>query len=197
MRIDFYYSPFSGKTSLKVDGTLFENKHSRVFAYLSLPIDGWLNTTKTAYHAWNGFFAELADEVNEDDFELVFHGKKEDYLLMESAFKAQVQSIIEQGYSPENMRLSYEPNTQRTQLKPRLVKFVEYHARSCKDQDYMMRMKIIVRDVKMVDGDDFAALRDIYDRLMNVFVYAKEQSIDKDYWDELIEELKSIYNKAV
>ena len=197
MIIDFYYSPFSGKTSLKVDGVSFENKHARVYAYLSLPIDGWLNTTQSAYHAWNGFFAELAEEVNEDDFELVFHGKQEDYALMEAAFREQAENIAAQGYEPKNMRLRYEPSKRRSQLKGRLIKFVQYHMRSCMDQEYIMRMKMIARDLQAVQEDDFAALREIYDRLAAVFLYAREQSVDKVYWDELTEELRMIYQKAV
>lgn len=197
MRIDFYYSPLLEKISLVIDGTTFQNKHTKLYDYLRRPIEEWLDTNRESYRSWNGFFTELTEEINEDEFEFVFHGNEEDYRLMEQAFEEQAHMLRERGYEPEKIKLICKINRENTQLKQQLLKIAKVNMKACQEQEYMIRMKIICRDIEQADPENFNAFRDIYDRLTAIFLFAKNKSIDKPFWDELLADLKIVFEKAV
>lgn len=197
MKIDLFYNPFFGEASLLIDGVKYTNTHSRLYGYISRPIKEWLKEKNASYESWNGFFVELTEEVNEDDYEFFFHGKTEDYSLISDAFSIQCNMLKEQGYDPDNIQIHPCVEYDSSEIKNRLCFFIKSHLKSLKDQDYMNRIDSIYRDAQIADQSQVDNLREIYDRLLNLFLYAKEKAVDKIFWDELIGDVKMIFKKAV
>ena len=196
MKIELYYNPYFGKTTLVIDGVTYRNKHGRLYDYLLQTIEQWLHKKNEPYRSWNGFFIELTEEVNEDDYEFVFNGNHEDFELIEKAFREQAQIIRERGYDSDRIVLKEKNIYDNSDLKERLCLFINRYQNAYKDQDYYNGMSDILNEVQALDVSDDASFRDIYDRLQALIEYAKEKSIDKAYWDDLLQDLDFIYKKA-
>ena len=196
MKIELFYNPYFSETLLVINNVIYRNTHSKLYGFLLQKIEQWLDKKTGLYQSWNGFFIELTEEVNEDDYEFVFYGKDKDYELISEAFHVQAPIIAEHGYNPDTIRLRKEDLYDNTLIKADVCAFIKKNREVFQDQDYLAGMSMIERDALTADTTDDASLRAIYDRLCTLLLYAKEKALDKVYWDELMQDLNTIYKKA-
>ena len=93
MNIKLMYNPFFSATKLAIDGVLYQNTTSRLYAYLNMPIDSWIGNNTGSYKSWAGFFVELVDEINDDEIEFTFYSDEKYFEILLEAFEKQKRGI--------------------------------------------------------------------------------------------------------
>lgn len=192
MDVKLMYNPFFNTTRLYTDGALYTNKSGRLYAYLNMPIEKWIENNNESYKSWDGFFAELVDELNDDVITFTFFSDEKYFDVILKSFEAQKRGIVQKGFSTDKITLSFENAYETDDLKERICNFVKRHLKSCKTQLYMEKIGFIYKDCQSLnkDSDYF----NMYERIASLLEYGKSNAIDKAYWDDSIAEIKRIYD---
>jgi len=192
MDVKLMYNPFWGNTKLYIDGELYKNKYSRLYAYLNTPIEKWIENNNESYKSWNGFFVELVDELNDDVITFAFLSDEKYFAVILEAFENQKRGIIQKGFDMEEFIISFQNIYKRDDMKAELCDFVQKHLKKCKTQFYMEEGAFIYKKCQELNKDsDYYAL---YERILAWLEYGKKKAFDKEYWNDLITELTCIYD---
>lgn len=192
MDVKLMYNPFFNTTKLYIDGVVYNNTSSRLYTYLNMPIEEWIENNNESYKSWDGFFVELVDEINDDVITFTFLSDEKYYNIIRDSFENQKRGIIQKGFRTDEITITFENVYETGDLKARLCNFVKRHLKSCKTQLYMERIGFIYRDCQSMNAD--SDYYEMYERIIDVLEYGKSKAVDKEYWNDSIAEIKRIYD---
>lgn len=192
MDVKLLYNPFFNTTKLYIDGKTYNNIDSRLYSYLNMPIEKWIENNNESYKSWDGFFVELVDELNDDEINFFFFSDEKYFDIIKQSFEKQRIGIEKKGFCTDEIKLLFENIYEVSDLKEQVCNFLKRHLKSCKTQLYMEKMGYIYKECQSLDS--FSELHKLYDRIVEVLEYAKNNSVDKSYWDDSIEEITKIYD---
>lgn len=186
------YNPFFYTAKLTVDGAVYENRASRLYSYLNMPIEKWIEDSDKSYKSWNGFFVELVEEINDDDIEFIFLSDEKYFTLIAEAFEKQKRGIIQKGFEADEIRISFKNIYGVDEFKESLCNFIKRHLKACKTQLYMEKIRFIYKDCQNLNQE--SNYFELYERIVEVLEYAKSRAVDKEYWNDSMAELNKIYD---
>lgn len=192
MDVKLKYNPFFKIAKLYIDNVLYSNTLSRLYTYLNMPIENWIGNNNKSYMSWDGFFVELVDELNDDVISFTFLSDEKYFSIITKSFENQKRGICQRGFNTDRITISFANIYELNDFKYRLCNFVKRHLKSCKTQLYMEKMGFLYKECQSLNSD--SNYYDLYERIVEILKYGKEKAIDKDYWDDLIVELKRIYD---
>lgn len=192
MEVRLMYNPFFYTTKLTVDGAVYENKASRLYSYLNMPIEKWIEDSDKSYRSWGGFFVELVEEINEDTIDFIFLSDEKYFNVIAEAFEKQRRGIIQKGFEADEIRISFENIYVVNEFKESLCNFIRRHLKACKMQSYMEKMRFIHQDCQNLNKE--SNYSELYERIVEVLEYAKSRAVDKKYWEDSIAELNRLYD---
>lgn len=192
MDVKLMYNPFFSTTKLYVDGVPYSNTSSRLYAYLTMPIEKWIEDNNESYKSWSGFFVELVDELNDDEINFAFLSDEKYYDAVLKSFENQKSGIAQKGFNTDGITVTFVNVYEEENLKVCLCNFVKRHLKTCKTQLYMERIGFIYKDCQSLNSD--SNYYEMYERIMEILEYGRDMATDKDYWNDSMAELKRIYD---
>ena len=192
MDVKLMYNPFFNTTKLYIDGSLYTNESGRLYSYLNMPIEKWIENNNESYKSWDGFFVELVDELNDDVIAFTFFSDERYFDVILKSFEEQKRGIVQKGFNTDEITLFFENAYETDDLKERVCNFVKRHLKSCKTQLYMEKIGFIYKDCQSLNND--SDYFDLYERIIRLLEYARSNAIDKEYWNASIAEIKRIYD---
>lgn len=191
MDIKLCYNPIFRKSALYMDGRRYRYEGSRLHIYLETPVEKWTENFNCSYKSWNGFFVELIDEINDDDIAFTFVSDPKYFGVISAIFETQKRGIVQKGFSPEGICLSYRELYDYGKLQNQVSRFIQGKAKTYKSQYYMERMRFLYQDSQKLEGPgDYLAL---HDKVQEVFRYARDLDPDPDYWEGIMEDFNGIF----
>ena len=195
MKIDLIYNPYFQSTKLYMDKTLYKNTKSRLFHYLSTPIENWISNKNESYKSWGGFFVELVEELNDDSFAFVFHGTREHFDIVKQSFENQKKGVEDRGFNSGGIKVEYINDFSVSELKERFNKFIRAYKDKLRTQLYMEKMGFIEHDIQEISNQNYEEYLAIFNKIAALFTYAKKEAVDKVFWDEALDDLKKMYGE--
>lgn len=193
MDVKLRYNPFFCTTKLCIDGVAYRNTSSRLYTYLNMPIEKWIENNNESYKSWDGFFVELVDELNDDMITFTFLSDEKYFDVILKSFEKQKQGIEQKGFHADEITISFQNVYESDHLKEHICNFVKRHLKSCKTQLYMEKVSYIYKDCQNLttNSSDYYSL---YERIIALLEYGRSKAIDKDYWNDSIAEITKIYD---
>lgn len=97
--IRLVYDPFKKSVRIYNDSGEITSTENRVWAFLNTNgFYGCLQPFRKKYVIWEGLLPELVREVNDEELQVVFEGRKSDYELVKKAFSQSGPVLEEAGY---------------------------------------------------------------------------------------------------
>lgn len=192
MEVKLMYNPFFHTTKLYIDGAAYRNTSGRLYAYLNLPIEKWIENNNESYKSWDGFFVELVDELNDDSIAFRFLSEERYFTIIQNSFENQKRGIIQKGFHTGEITITYENIYETDWFKKQICGFVRRHLKMCKTQLYMEKMNYLYRDCQNLTKD--SDYRELYRRIVELLEYGKSRAVDTGYWEDSIGEITRIYD---
>lgn len=192
MDVKLMYNPFFSTTKLYIDGVSYNNTSSRLYTYLTMPIEKWIENNNESYKSWGGFFVELVDELNDDEINFEFLSDEKYFDAILRSFESQKSGIEQKGFDTSGITVSFENVYEEENLKDRLCSFVQRHLKSCKTQLYMEKIGYLYKECQNLNSN--SNYYELYERITELLEYGRDLAADKDYWNDSIAELKTIYD---
>ena len=106
MELRIEVNPFYNSSKVFCQNSFYVG--GRVYDFINeKPMSDWLKASRSGYQIWNGFFAELVKELNDDDIKIVFIGTFSDWQHFNAAILEQSSIIEDYGFSAENITLEF------------------------------------------------------------------------------------------
>lgn len=198
-KIEIEYNPFCQAATLTIDGNVFDRPGSKINASLiGKPMCDWLRPRTSSYQQWEGFLAELMNEINDERFELIFCGLADDYAIFCEELSYQSDNVKELGFSPKIYRCQFQEKYAPEQIVSQLKSFQKKCPSSLPTQElYIMRDAInevlsqseslSIEEIRVI-VDDF---RNFLNKLCNEIKYSSKEQHQK--LREMIHQLDDLY----
>lgn len=106
MELRIEVNPFYNSSKVFCQNSFYVG--GRVYDFINeKPMSDWLKASRSGYQIWDGFFAELVKELNDDDIKIVFIGTSSDWQHFNAAILEQSSIIEDYGFSAENITLEF------------------------------------------------------------------------------------------
>lgn len=97
--IRIVYNPFEERTFVYNEQTELSAMENKICTFLNCsPFPDCLRPIRKRYLIWEGLLPELVCEVNDDELEIIFEGRTEDFQLVSAAFEDSAGLLPELGY---------------------------------------------------------------------------------------------------
>ncbi len=116
-KIEIEYNPFYQAASLKINEKVYDRPGSKLNSSLvGKPMCDWLQPQRNSYHQWDGFLAELMNEINTEHFDLTFIGVADDYASFCAEISSQTNYVKELGFCPGRYGCSFREKYSSEQI---------------------------------------------------------------------------------
>lgn len=100
--IELYVYPYWGidqvRTGICIDGKPVRSTKNRLHSFMCVQgMDKWLLPRREGYVIWKGILPELCRQLNDDEFEIMFTGRRYDYERFEEELARQTESLQRKG----------------------------------------------------------------------------------------------------
>lgn len=204
-KVEIYYNPYLESTRLFVDGKEHIHHRRRIDEFIvGKPMDSWLSSYVLSYHRWDGILAELIEELNDDEIELLFYSLPDYFPKVSDELQRQSTFIEEKGYSSKLWVFkgisSYAPDN----MKAGILNFIQAKRHFAPDQYSMNLLDYAEQELQEESALSPAGLREMYHKLKEVIriaekscTYGKENARSPEMWENADRELQKLFGGTI